>query len=493
MLRIAPGENRYTQLLEKPCGSIAEAKTPYLLFTERHLQALWLEQKYVKTFETEDGKQLEVISPGIWNQEAGPDFLKAHLRLGGQNVIGDVELHLASEDWLHHKHHLDERYNHVVLHVFLWQPRSYKAAVTLKGHTLPALCLEKYLTVPLARLLHLIDLDLYPYRKFVGSGRCGKTLFRKIPEEKIIDLFEAAADWRLMQKRRFLMARAEDPEQAFSAGMAMVFGYKHNADTFLTLFLTLHSQRALGEDLLLALAMGACGFFDGDYAVKWKDSDRYGYLRALYMMRHVMGQTLKPCSLVNLSTRPLNHPIRRLACLVKFIVDPRQGHFFHILRRLWSAHWQLRTWRELKIALLAALPSYGDEYWNSHYSFEPGSAKQPLTLIGAPTKEAMLVNAFFPLLRGELAEYAAPEEVHAFKEFYHSLKASYASKTRYLQHRFFGDTVKGELLKRADLEQGAYQVHRDFCIHFEASCEGCPFVERYGAIHHQENYVPQTR
>lgn len=89
----------------------------------------------------------------------------------------------------------------------------------------------------------------------------------------------------------------------------------------------------------------------------------------------------------------------------------------------------------------------------------------------------MLVNVILPLLYRELEG----DSLTALEEFYQALPANKNSKSRYLTHRFFGETVKGELLQKARLEQGAYQLHRDFCMHYEASCAGCPFIENYQA------------
>lgn len=76
---------------------VAEKKNVYHILTERHLQAMWLEQKYFHILKTCDGRHIEVISPGIWNSEAGPDFLKAHLKIGDQEYQGDIEIHLSQE------------------------------------------------------------------------------------------------------------------------------------------------------------------------------------------------------------------------------------------------------------------------------------------------------------------------------------------------------------------------------------------------------------
>ncbi len=65
-----------------------------------------------------DGEQIQIISPGIHNeQNSGPDFSTAKIKVGDTLWIGNVEIHLKTSDWYNHLHHLDEAYQSVVLHV----------------------------------------------------------------------------------------------------------------------------------------------------------------------------------------------------------------------------------------------------------------------------------------------------------------------------------------------------------------------------------------
>lgn len=90
-----------------------------------------------------------------------------------------------------------------------------------------------------------------------------------------------------------------------------------------------------------------------------------------------------------------------------------------------------------------------------------------------------MINLFLPLIAKDIEKNGHVDEITAFHHLYRSLPSSKAGKKSYLIHRFFGNSKKGEVLSNAYAEQGAYQLHYDFCSHFEASCEGCPFVERY--------------
>lgn len=469
---------QYELLLEQGVQRCAELPAVAEYLSERHLQAMWLEQKYFKALITLDGQPIEVISPGIWNAEAGPDFLKAHIKIDGKEYFGDVELHLRAESWMQHGHHQDSRYDNVILHVVFW--KSDALVQTSTNRKIPQTHFEDHLTISAARIVQLIDLDLYPYKKFIGSGRCAQVLFRTLPEQEIVHFFRSAASWRLFQKRQYLKAHMEHPQFFLGGGIAMALGYKNNAEPFLELFSALLKYRNADEQHLLALAMKACGFFSDLYRKRWDGSSKY---HELFTLVQNDARPLPQLQLVLNQIRPLNHPIRRMVVLVKMLCDPALEHYFQKMEESWLLHWpqlgKKQAYKQLCSHLYDLLPSYTDSYWNSHYTFEKEAREEFLPLMGENLKNEILINTFLPLLQERILARANPQELEAFNTFYGMIPASDTGKTRYLIHRYFGDTSKGDLINRADVEQGAYQLHRDFCLHYEASCVGCPFVERY--------------
>lgn len=460
---------------------VAETKFPYLFWTERHLQVMWWEQKYFKNLKTSEGLAIEVISPGIWNADAGPDFLKAHLRIGNQEIRGDIEIHLDDQSWLQHKHHQDARYDKVILHISLWRPHEKKAITNSRNENIHQAYLETSLTISQTRILQLIDLDQYPYRKFLGSGRCAKTLFNSLPEEKVADLFRSAAEWRLTEKAHYLKGHIEDQRLLLPAGIAMALGYKRNSEAFFELFLRLLKHKDKSEHELFSLALGMCGFFSDKYKERWKNSLFYRKLLQKYndhshLVPHSISISLN-------KVRPLNHPIRRMAYLVKLIKDPLVSSLYTEIYLCWHQHWPSaclkKEWAQLRQMISDRLPTYIDDYWTQHYTFENEIQKQQLSLFGKDLKEIVIINTVLPLLYVDIMKKSNLSEVTAFREFYRSFPSSNNSKARYLSHRLFGDLSKGQILQKAFAQQGAFQIYRDFCMHHEASCEGCSFVDKY--------------
>ena len=470
--------NQYQQILDRSLPLlISEQASLYHLISEKHLQVMWYEQKYFKELKTHKGENIKVLSPGIWNSESGPDFFKAHLLIGDREVKGDVEIHLADENWTHHHHAEDPAYNHVVLHVSLWKPTHEKPIVTRKGQEILKTYFEDHLTVSLARIAHLVDLDLYPYKQFVGSGKCAHAIFKNLSVNEITSFFESASITRLKKKRIHLKSHMSESTLYLGAGIAMALGYKQNTQQFLDLFNYLLPYRDLPEEEIIAMCFGISGFLENKE--KWKENSYFIKLSNLWEPhKHtVLHQTVFRLDHI----RPLNHPLRRMVYLAKLLTHCKWDVLWDSVVSLWGNCWSScktsRDWSRLIKLMMEYIPHFDDEYWNSHYNFESEVRKEYLPLIGKDFKMALMLNTVFPLLYGEIEEKGDSNQIRAFEQFYSSLPSARSGKTRYLTHRFFGETSKGEVLKKARVEQGAFQLHKDFCVHYEASCVNCPFVD----------------
>ncbi len=470
----------YENLLSRSLLVAAESTTAYEVFTERHLQVVWFEQKYFRPLETTDGKKIEVLSPGIWNTGAGPDFTKAHLKIDDREIRGDIELHLHEAGWAQHGHRNDPNYNEVILHIALWN-KGYSATL-FKQNNEPVLrvILEPFLTVSLSQIYKLIDLDLYPYKQFLGAGRCAHALFRHLKPNLIENFFHDAARWRLRKKWEFLAYKIESDNDFIPSGYAMALGYKHNTDQFFQLYNALKKHRDLPIEELISLTLGMAGFFEEKYQTQWGESEKFNMLNLLWGgLRPIADHQ---ANLIVHQARPFNHPVRRLANLAYMLADSKTDTLATSFEDQWNQVWPTKKIKEIYMALIGLIPTYTDPYWNSHYIFETTAQPKYLPLIGRDIKKEILVNTILPYLYRKILPRHNWKEQRVFYTLYHWIPSNGNSKTQYLIHRFFGDTTKGSCLSKIDCEQGAYQLHYDFCRHYEASCIGCPFVERYKAL-----------
>jgi hypothetical protein len=87
-------------------------------YGEDLLQFIWQYQLY----EQEDllstkGQKIQIVNQGYLNQNSGPDFENAKIKLNEVSFFGAIEIHIDSNSWKTHRHHVDKAYNNVVLHV----------------------------------------------------------------------------------------------------------------------------------------------------------------------------------------------------------------------------------------------------------------------------------------------------------------------------------------------------------------------------------------
>jgi len=175
-------------------------------FSERLLQKIWLRGEYdASQAAAADDRPLRVLHPGRWNLLGGPDFRGARLRLGDEELTGDVELHLHAGDWAAHAHAADRAYDAVVLHVVLFPPAPGERARRADGSDIPTLVL-----LPL--LLH--DLEEYAAEDAVET-LASRTDWRtteelaRLPAAEVRSMLHAQAEQRWRQKMRFAQRRVE--------------------------------------------------------------------------------------------------------------------------------------------------------------------------------------------------------------------------------------------------------------------------------------------
>lgn len=122
---------------------VAEIQGIYgpISISERIVQRIWSNQEMlIRDMVTRCGKRILVKHPGRWNlSEEGPDFKDAVVEIDGQNISGDIEIHLFAKDWRNHRHDEDPNFSWVCLHVVLFEPPRFDR------NDIPTLVLGPYL------------------------------------------------------------------------------------------------------------------------------------------------------------------------------------------------------------------------------------------------------------------------------------------------------------------------------------------------------------
>lgn len=75
------------------------------IHSEKLLQFLW-NHKIFNHFDFKDleGNAIEILDFGQWNHNSGPDFLMGKIKINEIILVGNIELHIKSSDWIFHQH-----------------------------------------------------------------------------------------------------------------------------------------------------------------------------------------------------------------------------------------------------------------------------------------------------------------------------------------------------------------------------------------------------
>lgn len=191
--------------------------------TESMLASIWSSRVLCRReLRTTSGDRLRVLYPGMRNVVGGPDFENAIVDIKGDELRGDVELHVKASGWRAHGHHRDPGYNRVVLHVVYWD--DVPAGTTLQNGS----------TVPVLSLGHLLyGLDALAAAMDVPQEPCSGVVTR-IGGCAVGAILDEAGDQRFRIKaQRFLKGlEGNDGDQVLYEGLMRSLGYSRNSQAF---------------------------------------------------------------------------------------------------------------------------------------------------------------------------------------------------------------------------------------------------------------------
>ncbi len=325
---------------------------------------------------TTDGEIVEVINPGEFNNDSGPDFFNAKIRIGDTIWAGNVEIHINSSDWQIHNHQIDPAFNNVILHVVV---NNDKIILNSKDRAIPTIKI-KY---PDALEWNLMRLT--------NSGKW-------IPCEDSFSAFDSFTKrmWlenllveRLEQKTKYvfeLVERAQGSwEEAFYQSVARSFGLKANALPFELLakasplkVLAKHKDNLFQIEALLFGQSGLLevGEIDNYLSELIKE---YKYLQHKFNLTPIEGHLWK-----FLRMRPTAFPTIRIAQFVKLV---------HSSTSLFSKIIEINDIKEI-VNLFQVDTS---EYWETHYVFGKESISTNKR-IGKDTISIIAINSLVPFI-----------------------------------------------------------------------------------------------
>ena len=455
-------------------GHICErpALRPEQNFSERHLQCVWADDELrPAALHTAHGERVEVESPGVWNLEAGPDFLGAALRLGPERrrATGDVEIHIHPADWQAHGHSADPRYERVHFHVTFFPGTPAAAALPVGVVEIP---LRDALAINPRFAFESIDLTAYPHGIRSPTPPCGAALQSWAPDDR--ETLLAAAGEERLRRRAERLARAcgdRGAEQIVYEEVFAALGYKHNQAAFRKLaevlpLATLRAEAGGDADLAFALLAGAAGLLPPQLSAKLDDEARAAARRwwdAWWKRRERFAEgALTPAHWRLAGIRPLNHPLRRLAAAAALFTAE------HSLAAVWVALAE-KVPGDCLAQARAHLLAASHPFWDFRLTLASKRTPKAVALIGAARADAILINDFVPFLAAHGC--AAPFAKDLLARLPVEQDNSVLRETAFA---LFGRDAPTSLLRDGLRRQGLLQIFHDYCLSDRSRCATCP-------------------
>jgi hypothetical protein len=436
--------------------------------SERFLQILWNEQRLTPILRTVDAQLVEVISPGTWNVEGGPDFRNAVVRIGGRLCRGAVEVHGRAADWFRHGHEQNPAYAEVILHV-VWQAGDRHASPAL-----PCLELRAHLEAPLRDLFEELQATVYPYARQVSPGVCAMR-WAMTDDATVQRLLRTAALARFEDKTLRLQrhAVAVGPAQAAYEALFEALGYKANRVPFRALARQVPLQRLRqlpDHPAREAILFGAAGLLpDPSTAAvlpEWNER-----VRDLWDRWWAAGGVVLGLSWQRGSARPFNSPHRRLAAGIAWLrtsaLDPEGWLLAAAARQPTPAD----LLADLRAQLDVASP------WDSVKDCTV-RLRRSARLIGKARADDILANVLLPLLNALAARVGNEPLSRLARSAF--LEMPRLQDNRVIQeaaHRFLvpPSRLRSVVHGAAD-QQGLMELYRCFCLALSNDCSHCPFT-----------------
>lgn len=435
-------------------------------WSERHLQCVWFDPELrPANLKTASGEDVVVEDPGVWNSEAGPDFLGAAIRLGPgrRRIAGDVEIHPHAADWDRHGHAADPRYAKVRIHVTYFPG-------TLPEGRLPPGSVQIALKDALAAspLFSFDNLDVTTYPQFARATPtpCSQVLLNWPPDQREA-LLQSAGEERLRRKAERFAGAIQEKEagQVLYEEVFCALGYKQNKAPFRRLaeLVPLESLREESRGDLktaYALLMGVAGLLPKQPKAGW-DAETKSFIRELWdlwwKMRERWESRIMPAGSWQLAgLRPANRPERRIMAAA----DLFAGRTIPTLSENFVT--RARRWLEAAKGI----------YWDCRLSFSGGRQKQPAALLGGTRIDAILNNVLIPLLAaqgippGRWLDRLPSEADNAI--------------VRQTALSLFGPDVPPSLCRDGLRQQGLIQIFHDFCLNDRSRCAECGLPKLLG-------------
>ncbi len=318
------------------------------------------------------GEAIEIVYVGEHNQHSGPDFFSAKVLINNVLLVGNLEIHVKTSDWLKHNHQADRAYDNLVLHVV------YEHDVELPQN-------QKF-NVPVIELKQFINPALINQYALLESSKqaipCGKSI-TSVPQIILNSWYDRLAVSRIEKKTEHVKvifnACHQNYEETLYILLCRNFGFKINTEPFehLAKSVSYNSIKKYSNQPLVveSILFGTAGLLDELFENQYPKLLQNEF--EFYKHKQPVA-TLKKEQWKFSKTRPVNFPTIRISQLAALLCKSQS--LYHLLETKPSI-----------VELTSFFEVEASEYWQTHFKFDSESEKSSKVL-GETAIHILIIN-----------------------------------------------------------------------------------------------------
>lgn len=410
-----------------------------LKIAEKSLHQIWAEQDFTKEIYTPSGDIVNVLNPGIYNEDsAGPDFKNARIKIGNLTFVGDVEIDPDYSDWKNHGHNINKHYNKVILHLCYTNKQKLNYVYTVEGRKVNSITLFDYISIDNIKF----DVTLAGKSKSINynslkcSGELDEVnleLKRKLLLKLGVSRFQHKCDriYRRLKELKFIESmKLKEPLIRYELTKEFNEKIFSNED---------FKTKELWEQLLYELVFEALGYSKNknimmklaqnvnlNYFKKFKTNKEFKILleSAFYNISGLMpelnqndkstsdylillndlwekfspqydGKTFDETQWQFLGQRPQNFPTIRISGGAGITESIINNNLIGVLIKKFT---ELNTVKVLINSIRSLFIVRASGYWSEHYIFEKKSNVKLNYIVGVSRADEIFVNVLLPYL-----------------------------------------------------------------------------------------------
>ncbi len=382
-------------------------------------------------------ESIEIVTIGEHNQNSGPDFFSSKILIDGVLLVGNVEIHLKTSDWLKHKHQQNKAYDNLILHVVFEHDMELEQNI---AYNVSVLELKKYIKPQLLTQYNSIEVS---NQKIA----CGKAI-TKMPNFEWQLWLERLAITRIETKTEYidhLFAFSNNSyEDALYLLLCRNFGFKINNDAFELLGKSVSysvlKKYADNKIQIEALLFGCAGFLNEPYkdAYASKLQNEFEFLNHKHQLIPIKKEAWRFSK-----TRPVNFPTIRISQLANIIA--KQQSLYHLIESkssiaIFKKYFEIDT----------------SEYWHTHFKFD-SLADSSKKVIGTSSFNSIIINTIVPFMVFMAKQTSNESLIEYALELLAQLPAEENTKTK--EFTSLGITNSNALQSQAQI-----QLFDNYCI-----------------------------